>query len=221
VFSWPEQVAFAISSCPRFRPVIAVRPQTETKIMPPDRNRVFPLLLTIILLMLPVRSTHAQSDTVPVKVTDAKLHSIDYGIESLMHWVQKARPGDASRASSLMRDHGKLVVRFNRIPRNDGEQYKYVESRLSKTLRAINALTGDAKKPPANASSSSGTSVKQAARSHPDLVNIASQLESLQLDITRYRDSHKQRTRMRSDLETIQKRLNRLPKSENQDYLRI
>ena len=77
-----------------------------------------------------------------VKITDAKLGSINYGAESLEYWLKKMKPGDSKRASVLQRDHSKLMARFQRIPNATTEQYKYVAQRMERIGMQIKVKAG-------------------------------------------------------------------------------
>ena len=100
-------------------------------------------LTLCFLILTPPVSIRAEDP--PIKITDAKLHSVNYGIDSLEHWVRKAKPGDKRRADGLARDHEKLVTRFSRIPASDTDQYKYVADRLKQLRPSINQLAGEGK----------------------------------------------------------------------------
>ncbi|MEM9645650.1 MAG: hypothetical protein AAF989_11720 [Planctomycetota bacterium] len=166
-------------------------------------------------------STVSQAQQTPVRITDAKLHSLDYGIQSLMHWIQKARPGDRSRADALLRDHGKLVTRFGRIARSDSDQHQYVATRLKQARLAIEALSDTARESSSLPTTNADSGKTAATRSNPQLIGIASQIDQLQLDLTRYEGNHIQRRRMRSDLAKLRQRFDRLDASSSRDYIAV
>jgi len=177
----------------------------------------------LTLFATPTTSLQAQTKTETIEITDSKLHPINYGIDSLVHWVEKAKPGDTVRAKKLLSDLEKLEVRFGRLPASESEQYKHVANRLKETRAAIKG-----KSPNSNGTdqanetdSTDSKGEKPTQRSHPDLVNIANLLTSLQQDIPRYQDNHKQRSRMRSDLESAEKRFGRVHLSSHPDYMAV
>ena len=178
------------------------------------------LILASALLLASGSGLLAQTNQPEMKITDSKLHSINYGINSLDHWIAKAKPGDSARAAKLIQDLEKLETRFGRLPKSESEQYKHVAGRLQHSRDAIKGIA---------TTTSSSTSAKDmpaikdtaAAKPHRDLINISQQLSGLQQDIPRYKDNQKQRYRMRSDLGTLQQRFDRIPASQHPDYLRV
>ena len=106
------------------------------------RSTAANLLLALTISAAPL--SYANADEPQIKITDSKLHPINYGADSLQHWVDKAPQGDAKRASALLRDLEKLEVRFGRIPASDSEQYEYVETRLKQLRAAIAKKSGEA-----------------------------------------------------------------------------
>ncbi len=163
---------------------------------------------------------HVLPDDAVPKITDPKLHSINYALDSLEHWITKAADGDQQRASALMRDHQKIVVRFDRLPSAESDQYRYVQKRI-KTLeqriqnKATQGSTADDAKRQSPATESQNT------QPHPSVAGIQSQLKGLLADIQRYQDNDKQRSRMRSDLETLTARYGRIPKSDHPVYVSL
>lgn len=178
------------------------------------------LNLTLCLLMAVVANDVVADDT-PVKITDAKLHSVNYGIESLQHWISKAKPGDKRRAEGLTRDHEKLSARFSRIPASDTDQYKYVADRLKQLRSAIRKLTGNAENTQVKFAAEVAGTETATTRPHPDVINISRSLSAIQRDIPRYNDNARQRVRMRNDVETLKQRFHRIPKSKQADYLAV
>ncbi|WP_168566020.1 hypothetical protein [Crateriforma spongiae] len=172
------------------------------------------------LLIAFAAQTSAIADDASIKITDPKLHSINYALDSLEHWITKAADGDQQRASALMRDHQKIVVRFARLPGAETVQYRYVQKRI-KTLeqqiqdKATQGSTAD------DAKSQSPATEIQNTKPHPSLAGIESQLNGLLADIQRYQDNDKQRSRMRSDLETLTARYGRIPKSDHPVYVSV
>jgi hypothetical protein len=174
-------------------------------------------IFALTLMATPFTSLQAQTTEKPtIKITDSKLHPINYGIDSLDHWVEKAKTGDAARAKTLLRDLGKLEVRFGRIPVSDSDQYKHVSNRLKETRAAIEAKSSTATG--TDKSEASKPREKPTAKTNPELINISRLLSGIQNDIPRYQDNHKQRSRMRNDLATAKKRFERVPVSSHPDY---
>ena len=172
-------------------------------------------LLLAVFLLSPLTARGDKQPT--IKITDSRLHSINYGVDSLQHWVNKVRKGDAARAASLTRDLEKLEIRFSRIPVTDSEQYEYVSKRMAELRNAILQKPDEQKVKSSMAASH--VPAQAAGRPHPGILNIANMLNSLEQDVPRYQDNHKQRSRMRSDLTTLKQRFDRLPASKHPDYL--
>lgn len=176
-------------------------------------------IIALTLLAISFSGLQAQTNEPTIKITDSKLHPINYGVDSLDHWVEKAKTGDAARTATLLRDLGKLEVRFGRLPVSDSDQYKHVSDRLKETRAAIEAKSSTATITDAAGEKKYGE--KPTAKSNPELINISRLLSGLQLDIPRYQDNHKQRSRMRGDLATARQRFSRISVSSHPDYLNV
>lgn len=184
---------------------------------------LLPLVATVCLTSLIVSqaliaqepsSNEPDAKSHNIEITDSKLSSINYGIESLEHWIGKLQPGDSRRASTLLRDHEKIVTRFSRIPARTDDQYIFVTNRLAAAKEAIEKkLIG-----PMN--SVVAASPKTTNKPHRDLLSIAARMSALEQDAQRYGDDNpKQRSRIKADLETIKAAFQRVPKSSHGDYL--
>ena len=150
-----------------------------------------------------------------VKITDTKLFSIDYGIRSLEHWIEKLQPGDDQRRTSLLRDHDKLMIRFGRIPTSSDLQYQDVAKRLKQVRQKIGAVKGSGSAEAAAPAAPSSV----AAPVPRGLANLDHRLRSLEQDEQRYRDGNpKQRQRVRGDLETLRSAFARMQKSTHPAY---
>jgi hypothetical protein len=175
---------------------------------------------TLALFLALTAQAWGAADESKVKITDPKLHSINYALDSLEHWISKAIDGDKQRTAALLRDHQKIVLRFARIPKAESDQYRYVLNRIVSLKHEI-----ENKADPGTVAgvSSSGTKApdQKSTRPHPALPGIQSQLNALLQDVSRYRDNDKQRSRMRSDLGTLSARYARVPKSQHPDYLNV
>ena len=147
-----------------------------------------------------------------MKVTDSKLYPIDYGADSIQYWINKAPQGDAKRAASLLRDLGKLQARFDRVTPSESVQYNYVRNRLAELRADIERKSGTVESK-GSAKPAPTTNVPVASNPIPALTSVARMVASLEQDVERYRDNHKQRSRMRSDVTTLKQRLARIPGS--------
>ena len=174
----------------------------------------------LLLVSVPICSVQAQTDEPAIKVTDSKLHPINYGIDSLEHWVQKAAIGDSKRTATLLRDLEKLENRFGRLPSSENEQYKYVSNRLKEMRAAIEKRSAQPEETGTPSNQSDTAENKTASvKPHPAIRGIASLLSGLEQDLERYQDNNKQRSRIRNDISTIKQRFARVPASEHPEYV--
>ncbi|MCA9200850.1 MAG: hypothetical protein KDA87_25100, partial [Planctomycetales bacterium] len=156
------------------------------------------------------------ADEPQIKITDSKLHPINYGADSLQHWVDKAPQGDAKRASALLRDLEKLEVRFGRLPASENEQYKYVANRLKELRNTIARKSG--MPTDSTAEKKSTASAPPTTKPHPGLTSIQSLVAALEKDVPQYKDNHKQRSRIRNDVSNLKQRLARVPAKNHPLY---
>ena len=177
------------------------------------RSTAAKLLVALTISATPLK--YAGADESQIKITDSKLHPINYGVDSLQHWVDKAPQGDAKRASALLRDLEKLEVRFRRIPANDSDQYQFVQKQLQQ-LR--DAIARKSCKETGHPSVLPPATKPTAAEPHPALNGIESLVSALEQDLPRYKDNHKQRSRMRNDLGNLKQRLARVPAKDHPTY---
>lgn len=176
-------------------------------------------LLGTALSVAPVFAQTGAPETEPVKkmkITDSKLSSIHYGIESLEYWVDKMTAGDTRRGDALLRDHAKLVTRFGRIKASTDEQYIYVSNSLKKLKLAIEKKSG---KPTTTATAKTGSTTAKTSEMPRNLVSIQSRLKSLEQDAANMRPDHPKLTaRVKSDLASLQTSFARVPKSTHPAY---
>ena len=179
------------------------------------RTTVVAALLTLTMIHA-IPSSLTRAENPQVKITDSKLHPINYAADSLKHWIDKAAQGDARRASALLHDLEKLETRFGRIPTSDSEQYRHVASRL-KQLRTEIAQKSNTSDDGGSAKKAANTK-PSATRPNPAISGIESLVASLEQDLNRYKDNHKQRSRMRGDVSTLKQRLSRVPANDHPSY---
>ena len=183
-----------------------------------NRSRLS-FLFALALLAGSVAGTPTAAEKPAIKITNAKLASINYGIDSLEYWVMKMKPGDSSRAAGLMRDYEKLVVRFNRIPKEDSQQYAYLVGRFDQVKKAIKQKSADSR--PAVTKPSAGTVKPSATSTMPDrnLANLDLRVRSLEQDAANYDTAHqKLRARIRGDLESLRQSFARIQPSNHPSY---
>ena len=169
----------------------------------------------------------ADADDASIKITDPKLHSINYAIESLEYWVGKAKTGDRQRADRLLTDHAKLDVRFGRLPNTGNEQYQYVARRLAELRNQIvskgnpEGTASQVKQTVSSETKSSTLNKSSEPALDPALDSINRQLESIRQDLPGYKDNERQRSRIRSDLKTLSARYARVPRSNHPSYIAV
>ena len=152
-----------------------------------------------------------------VKITDRNLSSVNYAVDSLEYWIGKLNRGDTRRAATLLRDHQKLVTRFNRLPVSNSREYMTVAKRIADAKHAIQARAGDSQ---ITTSTDAKTIVKTSAAQK--VSRLTSRVHSLESDLEHYGTKiPRQTSRMRSDIETIQSALSRLEKSSHPDYISL
>lgn len=136
------------------------------------------MLCAAIAVAVPSQS---QAQDTPIKITNAKLNSINMGLDSAQYWVEKMKAGDSRRATRLTNDLEKLATRFNRIPKSDDEQYKYVQGRFAALASAIGEKSKQGQ-PKTVTTNQNSTSQKQpvAGRPHRNLFTINKQLDKME-----------------------------------------
>ncbi|MEL6110279.1 MAG: hypothetical protein AAFU85_30085, partial [Planctomycetota bacterium] len=189
-----------------------------------------PKPFVLIALLLSIFATRFAHGDDAVKITDSKLSSINYGIESLEHWIAKLADKEDPRRQQLLRDHDRLRARFNRLPSSKDSQYLHIAKRLRETRQQIE--TGNdaprAAKHDAVAKNSSNqtrsdkvnSTAQLPAHVRRQLASLDLRLRSLEQDEERYREGTlKQRQRVRRDSRTLQASFDRMPTSGHPDYI--
>ncbi|MEO1526159.1 MAG: hypothetical protein AAFX06_12035 [Planctomycetota bacterium] len=178
--------------------------------------------LTVCLCFMSAFGIACGEDKQPsVEITDSKLFSINYGIDSLEHWIAKLGPNDRSRRQSLLRDHGRLQTRFDRLPASEELQYTFIRKRLKETRERLISI-GTETRPQSNKTSQAASPSTLTDDVRNRLANIALRLRNLEQDEQRYRTGNpKQKQRVRSDASSLQVSFERLPSSAHPDYLAI
>lgn len=176
-----------------------------------------------------------------VKITDAKLGSINYGVESLEYWLKKMHPGDTRRAAALERDHRKLAVRFQRIPITATDQYKFVARRIDSIGAKIKAKATQQEQPPSTPTIKtvaqrskvlvspepiqatkpvSAAADNATAKPHRNLYTLLPRIAALEKDVNALADGVPI-NRASATLDNISKYFKYIPVSKHPDYLSV
>ena len=151
----------------------------------------FVLAFSIVLSAVGITNGQTKEHTV-VKITDAKLAPINMGLDSTQHWLDKMKQGDSRRGETLIRDLEKLASRFNRLPKSDNEQYKFIVNRFATLTNEINAKSGSVSQP----EQVQPPQQKGVSKPNPKLFTISRQLDNIESRIAKFDAASQNDTRI-------------------------
>lgn len=104
-----------------------------------DMKKPHSALLTLALLSTTTLAALGQTAAKPMKITDPKLGTVKYGIETVEYWLERMKPGDKNRAQKIDRDLLKVIERFKRVRGANPEQSKEVVRRIQAAAKELQA----------------------------------------------------------------------------------
>ncbi len=183
----------------------------------------FQSMLTILAvsssLILGASLNAQESTATTVKITNPKLASINMGLDSSDYWLEKMKEGDSRRGSALLSDLEKLATRFNRVPKSDGEQYKYIVNRFASLSMAIKEKSGQTA-PKAASKIQSQPENTGPGKPHRNLFTLNKQLDSIQETLNSF-DAANQNSikRLQSQLENANRIFRGIPESTHPEFV--
>ena len=96
------------------------------------------IVSTLVLAALPTASLADKAKPpVKVKITDGKLSTVNYSLESVEYWLKKMQPGDKAMAAKIDRDLLKTIERFRKVKDVHQTQRDAIAKRIQKAAATL------------------------------------------------------------------------------------
>jgi hypothetical protein len=179
-------------------------------------------LLALTIMTLAAGTVVSAQDSVQttVKITDSKLSSINMGLDSAQHWLEKMQTGDTKRGATLTADLEKLATRFNRIPKSEDEQYKFIVNRFATLAKAIQNKSQTPQPDGITSSNKQTTNRPTTGKPNPKLFTVNKQLNKIEDSLRKatLAPNEQESKRLNQMLEYAQEMFESIPMSRQPDY---
>lgn len=180
------------------------------------------VVLTLIATQAAPAVVGQESNNEAVKITNSKLTGINMGLDSTQHWLEKMTAGDSKRGAALIADLEKLAARFNRVPKSDDEQYKFIVNRFASLTKAIQDKSVDSKTTPGKTKSTPGANNEVASKANPKIFTVNKNLDSMEKFMSSMDTSNVRQLSQLNDMFSYASRMcATIPATTHPDYVAV